>query len=94
MPRLSAFFGIVIYMYFKDHSPPHFHAVYGDYEAEISIRDLDVLVGSLPRQQLALVLAWATLYQAELLTAWDAAVVHKEPKKIPPLAKKKRRRRN
>lgn len=34
MPRISSFFGIVIYMYFKDHNPPHFHAIYGEYNAE------------------------------------------------------------
>lgn len=29
VPRLSEFYGIVIYMYFSDHNPPHFHAIYG-----------------------------------------------------------------
>ena len=28
MPRLSTFYGIVIAMYYRDHHPPHFHAVY------------------------------------------------------------------
>jgi hypothetical protein len=26
MPSISRPFGLVIYMYFNDHSPPHFHA--------------------------------------------------------------------
>lgn len=26
---ISEFFGIVIAMYYNDHSPPHFHARYG-----------------------------------------------------------------
>jgi hypothetical protein len=26
VPLLSEFYGIVIYMYFQDHNPPHFHA--------------------------------------------------------------------
>jgi hypothetical protein len=25
MPRISEFFGIAIYMYYRDHAPPHFH---------------------------------------------------------------------
>jgi hypothetical protein len=29
VPRISAFYGIVIEMYFGDHPPPHFHARYG-----------------------------------------------------------------
>lgn len=32
MPRLSAFYGIVISMYFADHNPPHFHAIYAERE--------------------------------------------------------------
>ena len=33
MPRLSKFYGIAIYMYYRDHAPPHFHAICGDDEA-------------------------------------------------------------
>lgn len=33
MPRISIFFGIVIYMYYDDHDPPHFHALYEGMEA-------------------------------------------------------------
>ena len=28
MPTLSAFYGIVIQMFWQDHPPPHFHALY------------------------------------------------------------------
>jgi len=38
MLRLSYFYGIAIYMYYRDHSPPHFHAIYGSDEAEVAIR--------------------------------------------------------
>ena len=55
MPRISSFFGIVIYMYFKDHNPPHFHAVYGDYSAEISINNFAIIEGNLPPKAIALV---------------------------------------
>ena len=27
VPRISAFYGIAIYMYYPDHAPPHFHAI-------------------------------------------------------------------
>ena len=30
---LSAFYGILIRMYYDDHNPPHFHAEYGNDEA-------------------------------------------------------------
>lgn len=39
MPRISAFYGILIYMYYKEHNPPHFHAHYGEHKAEIGIND-------------------------------------------------------
>lgn len=28
MPELSRFYGIIIRMFYGDHPPPHFHAVY------------------------------------------------------------------
>ena len=40
MPEISRFLGIVIYMYFKDHNPPHLHVTYEKYEASIEIKDL------------------------------------------------------
>ena len=43
VPRISAFYGIVIWMYYDDHNPPHFHATYGEHEALIEIDGLDVL---------------------------------------------------
>ena len=32
VPELSRFLGIVIAMFYRDHEPAHFHAVYGEYE--------------------------------------------------------------
>jgi len=73
MPRVSAFFGIVIYMYYNDHLPPHFHAEYGEYEAIYEIDTLDVTRGDLPRRAHALVLEWATLHRNELRDDWERA---------------------
>lgn len=38
-------YGIVITMYYRDHEPPHFHAVYGEHQAQIVIATLEPLVG-------------------------------------------------
>jgi len=73
MPRVSSFFGIIIAMYFNDHAPPHFHAVYQGQEAQISIESLEILRGSLPRRALALVLEWAVLHRNELRQDWEKA---------------------
>jgi hypothetical protein len=55
MPRISAFYGIVIATYFDDHPPPHFHARFGEFEAQIAISTAEVLHGSLRRRALGLI---------------------------------------
>lgn len=54
MPIISQFFGIVIQMSWREHAPPHFHALYGEHEAQIDIRTLEVIVGGLRRRALNL----------------------------------------
>ena len=58
MPVLSIFYGIVIYIYWYDHAPPHVHARYAEQEVQIDIQELTVLKGSLPKRALAMVLEW------------------------------------
>ncbi|MFZ5524316.1 MAG: DUF4160 domain-containing protein [Pseudomonadota bacterium] len=85
MPTISQFFGIVIQMFWREHAPPHFHALYGEYEALIDIRTLDVIGGSLPRRAQALVLEWAALHRAELMEDWNLCQAKQLPRKISPL---------
>jgi hypothetical protein len=85
MPTLSTFYGIVIQMFWRDHNPPHFHAVYGDEEVLIDIRTLELLEGSLPRRALALVIEWALVHRAELLQDWELCQLKQHPRKIDPL---------
>ena len=68
MPEVTRFFGIVIRMYFRDHSPAHFHA-----EALVEIDTLSILRGELPRRAMALVLEWAALHRQELRADWERA---------------------
>ena len=77
MPRVSEFFGIVIYMYYNDHMPPHFHAEYGEHEAIYEIDTLDIARGGLPRRAHALVLEWAALHRNELRDDWERARAEK-----------------
>lgn len=74
MPRVSAFYGIVITMYFNEsqHSGrPHFHATYADVEVSFDIESLESIAGRLPRRANKLVLRWATLHQDELRRNWE-----------------------
>jgi hypothetical protein len=68
MPRISQFYGITIVMYYNDHAPPHFHALYADAEVLVIINTLETIAGGLPGRATALVLEWAVLHQAELQT--------------------------
>ena len=51
MPEISRFFGIVIRMYFDDHNPPHFHAIYAGNEAQVAIASIAILAGFRPVQR-------------------------------------------
>lgn len=73
MPRLSEFYGIVIYMYWEDHDPPHFHAIYGEHEALVRIDDGSFLRGNLPRTAGRLVKEWRSSHQEELKANWQRA---------------------
>ncbi len=81
MPEVARFYGIVIKVFFGDHPPPHFHAVYGEYNGLVSIEALEVIEGDLPSRAQKLVLEWATLYQQDLLQMWNT----QEFRKLPPL---------
>jgi hypothetical protein len=54
MPEISRFYGIVIRIFYGDHPPPHFHAVYGGDVAKIEIDSLTVIDGRLPPRALTL----------------------------------------
>ncbi|RRR75211.1 MAG: DUF4160 domain-containing protein [Candidatus Viridilinea halotolerans] len=86
MPRISTFFGIVIWMYYNDHQPPHFHATYGDQEAIILIGSGDVYQGYLSRRAIRLVQEWEELHRAELVANWELARNVQPLQPIAPLA--------
>jgi hypothetical protein len=73
VPRLSEFYGIAVYMYWRDHRPPHFHAIYGGDEALVRISDGTVFAGVLPRTAARLVRKWAALHREELVRNWELA---------------------
>ena len=85
MPTISQFFGIVIQMFWREHAPPHFHALYGEHEALIDIRTLEVIAGSLPKRALNMAIEWATEHRQELTEDWELCQARQQPKKIPPL---------
>jgi hypothetical protein len=85
MPRIAEFYGIAIYMYFQDHVPPHFHAIYGRLDVEVAIATGGILKGSLPARAERLVREWAQKYRPELEENWALARGHQPVRQIPPL---------
>jgi hypothetical protein len=85
MPELSRFLGAVVYMHFKDHSPPHFHVKYGDYKAAIAINGLGLLEGDLPSRIHGYVIEWASMHKQELMNDWNMLQSVGKFLKIPPL---------
>jgi len=85
MPRISAFYGIVIGMFYRDHPPAHFHAVYADSEAKFDISTLELIEGRLPLRAARLVREWAELHRAELAADWELAVQRRPLRAIDPL---------
>ena len=72
-------------MNYDEHLPPHFHATYGDQEAQVLIVNGQLLHGSLPGRAAALVREWALLHRAELEEDWSLREAMKPLKRIAPL---------
>ena len=81
MPEIARFYGIIIKIFFGDHTPPHFHAVYGEHNAVFNIETLEVIEGDLPDRARKLVSEWAQAYQRELKQIWES----QEFRRLPPL---------
>lgn len=81
MPEVSRFYGIIIKLFFEDHLPPHFHAVYGEHIGVFNIDSLEMIEGDLPNRSRRLVIEWATLYQSRLQAMWQ----NQKFQKLPPL---------
>lgn len=83
MPEISRFYGIVVFMYYNDHAPPHFHVRYSEQKAVVMIETLALLEGRLSPRVLGMVVEWAALHQSELLNNWRLA---REQQPLAPIA--------
>ena len=71
MPVIARFYGVVIKMYFSqsEHGVPHFHAIYGEYNA---VFDIQTLEGDLPMRAERLAREWGAQYRQDLLRMWNS----------------------
>jgi hypothetical protein len=86
VPRISAFYGITVWMYWNEgrHARPHFHARYAGQAASIDL-DGALIAGSLPPRALTLVSEWARLRRDELQANWERARRDEPLQRIDPL---------
>ena len=73
MPRVSEFYGIAIYICWRDHAPPHLRAIYGAHDASVVIATAELYEGTLPRRAQRLVREWVLQHTAELNDNWERA---------------------
>lgn len=72
-------------IFYKDHSPPHFHAKYNNSMGMFSIETLTMIEGNLSKRVQALVLEWANLHKEELEKDWNLAQNGSRLDRIEPL---------
>jgi Domain of unknown function (DUF4160) len=82
VPVVAMVDGVKIEFYPDEHPPPHFHARYAEFVAQIDIRTSKILRGSLPPAKINRVLAWAAGHRAELMDAWSAVEELRKPGKV------------
>ncbi|HEX5245048.1 MAG TPA: DUF4160 domain-containing protein [Tepidisphaeraceae bacterium] len=85
MPVVSHFYGVSIRMYYNDHAPPHFHAVYREDELLVGISPITIMKGQAPGRVRSMVLEWAALHQQELMENWFRLRRGESPNPIAPL---------
>jgi len=84
MPIISRFFGISVFMFWREHAPAHFHAKYGDEEIIVEIETGNVL-GVMSKRALNMVLEWREQHKEELIREWSLAEQKKMLFPIKPL---------
>ena len=73
MPCIKIIDSVKVYVYLKDHNPPHFHVRYNEYEELIVIENLSTHAGSIPNKQRKKVIAWVNENENEkyLVGKWN-----------------------
>ena len=84
MPEIARFQGIIIYIFYDEHNPPHFHAEYAGNRALITLKD-GIVTGQMPKRALKLIFEWMEIHAEELMEDWELSLKGEPLKKIKPL---------
>jgi hypothetical protein len=89
VPIISAFFGIVIRMFYKEHEPAHFHAEHAAQKAKFDFNGAMIAGEIRSRQARNRIRDWAELHRPELEANWEKMKAGQPLESIEPLAKDK-----
>jgi hypothetical protein len=67
MPTIKIIDSVKVDLYSREHPPPHFHAIYAEYEALITIQDFEIYAGWIPKSKFSKVVGWAKENQEMLM---------------------------
>jgi hypothetical protein len=79
MPTVATIEGVKIDFHFSEHPPPHFHAVYGEFRASISIDEDVILKGFIPPAKFAMIRHWKNTRKKALRAAFTMSTNHIDP---------------
>ena len=85
MPVISRFYGVVVFMHYRDHDPPHIHVRCEGAEVVVHIASGEV-IGEFPYRPLRLLLEWVDLHRGELEVNWNRAREHRHLFLVEPLS--------
>ena len=83
MPKISEFYGILIYMYYDDHGIPHIHARCGGEDASFAIETGEMIKkGEIPYKKRRMVQKWIKMHKSELMSNWEKVSSDEQPRRI------------
>lgn len=60
----------------QNHSLPHVHAAYGEYNISINIESGEVLAGKLPKKNQRIAVDWVLSHKEKLMTDWKNIAIY------------------
>ncbi|MCW5850472.1 MAG: DUF4160 domain-containing protein [Anaerolineae bacterium] len=84
MPEIPRFYGIIVFINYREHEPPHFHARYQTQEVLVEI-ETGIVEGRMSKRELRLIFEWLELHREALMANWQRARERRPLEKLPPL---------
>jgi hypothetical protein len=63
--------GLILKIFWREHNPPHVHAIHGEFDGEFDIETGRMLLGDLSKKDQKIVAKWVSQNSEDLRKAWD-----------------------